>query len=102
MIGTVLIQQFFYNGIQETRLYATQHMRVFLRCIMPFFISWGMEMLITQLYDTDLEVANEAVDILDEACEEEVSKSSPLLGFYSATFTCVPGNFICRLFGTFY
>ena len=40
---------------------------------MPFFISWGMEMLITQLYDTDLEVANEAVDILDEACEEEVS-----------------------------
>ena len=61
--------------LQESRLYATQHMRVFLRSNAPFFINWGMEMLIEQLYDIDKEVANEAIDILDEACEEEVSST---------------------------
>jgi rapamycin-insensitive companion of mTOR len=48
-------------------------MRVFLRVNAPFFINWGMEMLIGQLYDTELSIAEEAIDILDEACEEEVS-----------------------------
>ena len=46
-------------------------MRVFLRVNAPFFSNWGMEMLIGQLYDTDDNV-REAIDILDEACEEEV------------------------------
>ncbi len=47
-------------------------MRVLLRLNAPFFISWGMEMLIGQLYDLSSDVADEAIDILDEACEEEV------------------------------
>ena len=47
-------------------------MRVFLRVNAPFFSNWGMEMLIGQLYDTDDTVREEAIDILDEACEEEV------------------------------
>ena len=58
--------------LQDTRLYTTRHMRVFLRANVPLFISWGLEMLTTQLYDVDSEVAEEAIDILDEACEEEV------------------------------
>ena len=53
-------------------MYATQHMRILLRVNAPFFINWGMEMLNTQLYDTVPEIAEEAIDILDEACEEEV------------------------------
>ena len=61
-----------YNTFQESRLYATKHMRVLLRLNAPFFISWGMEMLIGQLYDLSSDVADEAIDILDEACEEEV------------------------------
>ena len=47
-------------------------MRVFLLVNAPFFSNWGMEMLIGQLYDTDDTVREEAIDILDEACEEEV------------------------------
>ena len=58
---------------QEMRLYATRHMRVLLRAKMPFFNSWGLELLVPQLYDLDRQVALEAVEILDEACEEEVS-----------------------------
>ena len=49
-------------------------MRVFLRVNAPFFSNWGMEMLIGQLYDLDNEISEEAIDILDEACEEEVCK----------------------------
>ena len=47
-------------------------MIVFLLVNAPFFSNWGMEMLIGQLYDTDDTVREEAIDILDEACEEEV------------------------------
>ena len=47
-------------------------MRVFLLVNAPFFSNWGMEMLIGQLYDTDDTVREEAIDILDDACDEEV------------------------------
>ena len=128
-------------------MYATRHMRVLLRAKMPFFNSWGLELLIPQvenprtthqqlnfkntlyqfacvlyyipplpssplllpsssppppllsyrpspslfllpssyplsphkLYDLDNQVALEAVDILDEACEEEVRKTCTFL-----------------------
>lgn len=63
---------YMFTHTQVTRLYATRHMRIFLRLNAPLFISWGMEMLIGQLYDLSSEVAEEAIDILDEACEEEV------------------------------
>ena len=48
-------------------------MIVFLLVNAPIFSNWGMEMLIGQLYDTGDTVREEAIDILDEACEEEVS-----------------------------
>ena len=47
-------------------------MIVFLLVNAPFFSNWGMEMLIGQLYDTDDTMREEAIDILNEACEEEV------------------------------
>ena len=46
-------------------------MIVFLLVNAPLFSNWGMEMLIGQLYDTD-DIVREAIDILDEACDEEV------------------------------
>ena len=47
-------------------------MIVFLLVNAPFFSNWGMEMLIGQLYDTDDTVREEAIDVLDKACKEEV------------------------------
>jgi rapamycin-insensitive companion of mTOR len=58
-------------GSAQTRLYATKMLRVLLRSRAQVFKSWGIEMLTTQLYDPDEEIATEALDILDEACEEE-------------------------------
>ena len=60
-------------------MYATRHMRILLRLNAPFFISWGMEMLIGQLYDLSPGIADEAIDILDEACEEEVNDENIIM-----------------------
>ena len=39
---------------------------------MRLFSSWGIEMLVGQLYDQSRSVALTALSILDEACEDKV------------------------------
>lgn len=39
---------------------------------MEFFSTWGVELLVVQLYDRSPAVLWEALDILDEACEDKV------------------------------
>lgn len=56
------------HGNDAARLYATSYMRILLRANMCGFISWGVNLLITQLYDPCQSVANEALEILAEAC----------------------------------
>lgn len=57
---------------QNSRLYATKHLRVLLRANVEFFSNWGIELLVTQLHDRNKAVSVEALDILDEACEDKV------------------------------
>lgn len=64
---------------QPCRLYATKHLRVLLRASVEFFSSWGMELLVTQLHDHSKAVSMEALDILDEACEDKVQHASLLV-----------------------
>ena len=47
-------------------------MRVLMRAGTPGFGQWGIEMLVTQLYDQEKSVAMSALHILDEACDNEV------------------------------
>lgn len=63
--------------LQSARLYAVQWLHVLLRAHVPFFSSWGLELLNAQLYDQSKAVALEALSVLSEACEEEVR--GPLL-----------------------
>lgn len=74
-------------------MYATKHLRVLLRASVEFFSSWGMELLVTQLHDHSKAVSMEALDILDEACEDKVSAH-----YKSATFCLLTGrnNERCR------
>lgn len=39
---------------------------------MEFFSNWGIELLVTQLHDKNKAISSEALDILDEACEDKV------------------------------
>ncbi|XP_078353189.1 rapamycin-insensitive companion of mTOR-like isoform X2 [Oculina patagonica] len=72
-IPRIILSKVLTASSPATRLYATSHMRVLLRARVAFFHSWGIELLVTQLYDTDNEVAMEAADVIDEACEDEAN-----------------------------
>lgn len=50
-------------------------MRVLLRANVEFFSNWGMELLVTQLHDKNKAISLEALEILDEACEDKVSSA---------------------------
>lgn len=78
---------------QTCRLYATKHLRVLLRASVEFFSSWGMELLVTQLHDHSKAVSMEALDILDEACEDKVTDG------YDICFNTVKSAFILQLLG---
>ena len=54
-------------------MYTASYMRVLLRAKVPFLSNWGMELLVTQLYDQSKSVGMEALSVIDEACEEEVN-----------------------------
>ena len=45
----VILGKILTSTDKEMRLYATRHMRVLLRAKMPFFNSWGLELLIPQV-----------------------------------------------------
>ncbi|NXE29811.1 RICTR protein, partial [Ardeotis kori] len=59
--------------LQSCRLYATKHLRVLLRANVEFFSNWGIELLVTQLHDKNKTISSEALDILDEACEDKAN-----------------------------
>lgn len=67
------IQENIFLTLQSCRLYATKHLRVLLRANVEFFSNWGIELLVTQLHDKNKTISSEALDILDEACEDKVS-----------------------------
>ncbi len=68
---------------QSARLYTASFMRVLLRSGIPFLSSWGIEMLVMQLYDQSKPVAMEALSVLSEACEEEVNYLVPPLRVFT-------------------
>ncbi|XP_076440459.1 rapamycin-insensitive companion of mTOR-like isoform X2 [Babylonia areolata] len=55
------------------RLYSTRFLRVLLRAGTRGFSGWGMELLVTQLYDQSSAVTSTALAILDEACDIEAN-----------------------------
>jgi hypothetical protein len=52
--------------MQETRLFATHHLGRLLHD-QPILQDWALQLLITQLYDTAMEVCDVAVMYLEEA-----------------------------------
>ena len=49
-------------------------LRVLLRARVQYFSNWGLKILVSLLYDPSQRVANEALDFLDEACEDKVRR----------------------------
>ncbi|XP_076854812.1 rapamycin-insensitive companion of mTOR isoform X3 [Brachyhypopomus gauderio] len=72
-LARVILSKILTAASDNCRLYATKHLRVLLRANVEFFSSWGVELLVTQLHDLSNIVSMEALDILDEACEEKAN-----------------------------
>lgn len=60
------------SSLESARLYATKFIRVLLRCGLADFSKWAIDLLVTQLNDQSNVVCTETLDILDEACAENV------------------------------
>lgn len=56
----------------SSRLYATQFLLVLLRARLPTVEEWGIPLLMTQLNDKDRSIVLATLDILEEACHENV------------------------------
>ncbi|CAG8483702.1 13104_t:CDS:10, partial [Acaulospora colombiana] len=56
---------------KRVRLYATKHLGLILRTSAKKFNEWGIQLLITQLYDPAMEVCQMAVRVLEETCNHK-------------------------------
>uniref|UniRef100_A0A8C2AMI7 RPTOR independent companion of MTOR, complex 2b n=1 Tax=Cyprinus carpio TaxID=7962 RepID=A0A8C2AMI7_CYPCA len=72
-LARVILSKILTAATDNCRLYATKHLRVLLRANVEFFSNWGIELLVTQLHDRNKAVSVEALDILDEACEDKAN-----------------------------
>uniref|UniRef100_A0A4W4E272 Rapamycin-insensitive companion of mTOR domain-containing protein n=1 Tax=Electrophorus electricus TaxID=8005 RepID=A0A4W4E272_ELEEL len=72
-LARVILSKILTAGTDNCRLYATKHLRVLLRANVEFFSNWGIELLVTQLHDRNKAISMEALDILDEACEDKAN-----------------------------
>uniref|UniRef100_A0A4W3J099 RPTOR independent companion of MTOR complex 2 n=1 Tax=Callorhinchus milii TaxID=7868 RepID=A0A4W3J099_CALMI len=72
-LARVILSKTLTAATDNCRLYATKHLRVLLRANVEFFSNWGIELLVTQLHDKNKSISSEALDILDEACEDKAN-----------------------------
>ncbi|KAJ8401565.1 hypothetical protein AAFF_G00378820 [Aldrovandia affinis] len=72
-LARVILSKILTASTDNCRLYATKHLRVLLRANVEFFSNWGIELLVTQLHDHNKAISMEALDILDEACEDKAN-----------------------------
>lgn len=81
----VLLSKIMTSGYNPIRLFATQHIGVIMRQSEAEHNDWVIRLLVTQLYDTHMDVCQTAVNLLDEACEKQANlellvKCRPSLG----------------------
>ncbi|XP_073418744.1 rapamycin-insensitive companion of mTOR isoform X3 [Dendrobates tinctorius] len=72
-LARVILSKTLTASPDSCRLYATKHLRVLLRANVEFFSNWGIELLVTQLHDKNKNISTEALDVLDEACEDKAN-----------------------------
>ncbi|KAI9498276.1 Rapamycin-insensitive companion of mTOR, middle domain-containing protein [Zychaea mexicana] len=81
----VLLSKIMTSGYNPIRLFATQYLSIIMQRSESEYNGWIIRLLLTQLYDTHLDVCQMAVNLLDEACENQANlellvKYRPSLG----------------------
>ncbi|WVW80639.1 hypothetical protein I302_102625 [Kwoniella bestiolae CBS 10118] len=65
----IVLSKALTSSYMETRLFATHHLGGLIQ-EQPNLLDWGLQLMITQLYDTSMEVCDVAVMYLEEACTD--------------------------------
>ena len=60
---------------EAKRLYCVHFLRLLARAHCPGFARWGVEMLVSQLYDSSERVSTAALQVVEEVCDYEVRQS---------------------------
>lgn len=66
----ILLQNGLLSNSKVIRFLATRHLRVLFRAGVSEFSVWGIKFLVKQLADTDKNVIDQALQVLDEACDD--------------------------------
>ncbi|WWC92493.1 uncharacterized protein L201_007452 [Kwoniella dendrophila CBS 6074] len=65
----IVLSKALTSSYMETRLFATHHLGRLIQ-EQPNLLDWGLQLMITQLYDTSMEVCDIAVMYLEEVCTD--------------------------------
>ena len=72
----------FFNkliSLQKVKIYTASYLRIILRCNPSSFSEWAISLIISLLHDESRTVASQALDVIDEACDNTVSIISNIL-----------------------
>lgn len=72
MIILIFLAAALQSPVLKSRLYATQFLIVLLRTKAVDFVEWGMPLLIKQINDKETSISQVALEILTEACHDQV------------------------------
>ncbi|TPX50488.1 hypothetical protein SeLEV6574_g00869 [Synchytrium endobioticum] len=66
----IILSKVMTSAYKHNRIFGIYHLRSLLRSNAADFASWGVPLLVTQLYDTNSEVCERAIAVLEEACND--------------------------------
>lgn len=67
----VILSKALCSGSKQIRLFATAQLKRIISSSIDDFSLWGVQLLVTQLYDPSIEVCERAVEILCSACNDK-------------------------------
>ncbi len=66
-----ILQLWMENGSSDLVLYIIEHLRILYRSGLNTFSSWCIDILVTQIYAKDVQIALKAISVLKEVCEND-------------------------------
>ena len=80
-LSRTLLSKALSEGTEACRLYATRFLGVLVRSRTANVSHWGIQLLVSKLFDESEMIASAAVDILDDACDDKMNLEAVVCEF---------------------
>ena len=84
-ISIQILKRILKVSTESFRLYSIKFLKILMRIQVNNFHEWGMDLLIEQLADTSIKIVNEAVQVLCEACYNDLYLNFLLENWHKVT-----------------